>query len=140
MAKFKNLKKFNGNIVPPAAVPQAVTPQKPRRVDAPQKIVKPIIPLATVTAAAKENSPVVVPEINKSPAREPKIEVTTVVEERTVAVKGFVPKQKEVPSFKNKPSSKPRRIGTFVVIMFFAIVLQIILLVSLLYLSPSLIR
>lgn len=137
MTKFKNIKKFNGNVVPPTPVPQAVSPQKARRIE--PIIVKPIIPLATFTTAPKEKSSVV-PEVNKGQAVGKKVEVTTVVEERAVQVKGFVPKQKEAPSLKNKPSIKPRRIGTFVLIMFFAIVLQIILLVSLLYLSPSLIR
>ena len=136
MAKFKNLKKFNGNIVPPAPVPQVVSPQKPRRVEALPKIVKPIIPLASVTFAPKENSPVV-PEVKKNQMAGKKLEVKTVIEERPVVVKDFAPKQKEAQVIKNKSSVKPRRIGTFVVILFFTVVLQIVLLVSLLYLSPN---
>jgi len=101
--------------------------------------VKPIIPLATVTAPPKEKSPAV-PEFKKSPAVEKKVEVKTVIEEKPVMVKDFVPKQKEVQGVKNNSGVKPRRIGTFVVIMFFTVLLQIALLVSLLYLSPRLIR
>lgn len=140
MAKFKNLKKFNGNFVPTVPAPKAVNQAKIRRIEVEPKIVKPIIPLATVTTVPKEKSPVI-PELKKSPVVGKKMETKTVIiEERPAAVKDFVPKQKEVQGVKNNSVVKPRRIGTFVVIMFFTVVLQIALLVSLLYLSPRLIR
>lgn len=136
MAKFKNIKKFTGNIVPsvPDSPPQ--TQQKARRAET--SAVKAVMPIASVTPEPIERKSV--PEIKRKLPVAPKLEAKTVIEERPVEVKDYAPKQKEVQVLKNKPGVKPRRVGTFVLIMFFTVVLQIVLLVSLLYLSPSLIR
>jgi len=157
MAKFKNTKKFTGvSSVTPPPVPQPKAQDKPRsqipskpqpqsQQDVLQKprraepeIVKPIIPLASYTPEPKEEKRVE-PEIRKPKIERSRQENRTVVEERPIQVKETAAKRKEVTGNRNGPTVKPKRIGTFVVIMFFTVILQIVLLFSLLYLSPSLV-
>ena len=146
MAKFKNIKKFTGvpsTTPPPTPVPQSqpqqkpVAPQKSRRVE--PEVVKPIIPLASVTPEPKEEKKVEIP-VRKSGFERTGTEVKTIVPERPVQVKDFSTKQKGAPILKRQSQVRPRRVGMFVMIMFFTVVLQVILLFSLLYLSPSLVR
>lgn len=118
MAKFKNIKKFSGNGVP------VISPAKPRVYKKAPEVVRPIIPLATVTP-----EPVEVSRVERV-IRKPQVVAKSIVEPRPA-----VPKTST-----KKFSARPKKIGTFVTILFFTIALQIVLLVSILYLSPSLIH
>lgn len=134
MAKFKNIKKNpDGSFVLPASTvsrPGGLKPPipsvKPKKEKAPEPV-KPVIPLATYNPEPPHKS-------LETEAKKLKIVERTKSASKTILV------SRPTPTPAKKLEVKPRKIGLFVLIMFFTVVLQIVLLVSLLYLSPSLIH
>lgn len=128
MAKFKNIKKNpDGSFVIPKPTPpaeRAPAKQKKEKTPEPQLVV----PLARYTPEPPKKEP-------EAEVKRPKIVERTKQPSKII----YVPKPAPVKKPEAKPGVRPKKMGLFVVIMFFTVVLQIVLLVSLLYLSPSLV-
>jgi|GEM_PF-5009095 hypothetical protein len=136
MAKFKNIKKFTGEPIIPVLSEKVVSAGR-------APFPKPSVPspiTSPVSVMPEAGVPVTSLGARKAPQTGPKIERRTIIEERPIQVKEVVTKRNDKQVLKSGASIKPRRMSAFLVVMVFTVFLQIVLLVSLLYLSPSLIN